>query len=39
MSLTAQQGSMFTRILAAVFMVVALVFIWKSFYGMRIERQ
>jgi len=38
-SLTAQQGSMFTRVLAAVFMVVALVFIWKSFYGMRIERQ
>ena len=37
-SLTAQQGSMFTRVLAAVFMVVALVFIWRSFYGMRIER-
>jgi K(+)-stimulated pyrophosphate-energized sodium pump len=38
-SLTAQQGAMLTRILAGVFMLVALVFIWKSFYGMRIERQ
>jgi K(+)-stimulated pyrophosphate-energized sodium pump len=38
-SLTAQQGAMLTRILAAVFMLVALVFIWRSFYGMRIERQ
>src|SRR6266702_3837302 len=38
-SLTAQQGAMLTRILAAVFMLVALMFIWRSFYGMRIERQ
>jgi K(+)-stimulated pyrophosphate-energized sodium pump len=38
-SLTAQQGAMLTRILAGVFMLVALLFIWRSFYGMRIERQ
>src|SRR3989454_1046191 len=38
-SLTAQQGVMLTRILAGVFMLVAIVFIWRSFYGMRIERQ
>jgi hypothetical protein len=30
---------MLTRILAGVFMLVALTFIWRSFYGMRIERQ
>jgi K(+)-stimulated pyrophosphate-energized sodium pump len=38
-SLAAEQGPTLTRILAAVFMLIALVFIWKSFYGMRIERQ
>jgi K(+)-stimulated pyrophosphate-energized sodium pump len=38
-ALAAEQGATLTRSLAAAFMVVALVFIWKSFYGMRIERQ
>jgi K(+)-stimulated pyrophosphate-energized sodium pump len=36
-SLTGQRGSGFTQILAAVFFVVALVFVWRSFYAMRIE--
>ncbi|MGH9465356.1 MAG: sodium/proton-translocating pyrophosphatase, partial [Thermoanaerobaculia bacterium] len=34
----AGQGSL-TRILSAVFFAAALVFVWRSFYGMRIERQ
>jgi K(+)-stimulated pyrophosphate-energized sodium pump len=38
-SLAAQQGPTLTRMIAGVFMLVSLVFIWKSFYGMRIERQ
>ncbi|HTM49566.1 MAG TPA: sodium-translocating pyrophosphatase [Bryobacteraceae bacterium] len=38
-SLTAQQGPMLGHILAVVFMVIALVFIWRSFYGMRIEKE
>ena len=37
-SLAAEQGPTLTRVLAAIFMTVALVFIWKSFYGMRIEK-
>ena len=37
-SLAAEQGPALTRVLAAIFMTVALVFIWKSFYGMRIEK-
>jgi len=36
-SLTAQQGPLLGHVLAVVFMLVALVFIWRSFYGMRIE--
>ncbi len=31
------QGAAFTTILAAVFFVIALVFVYRSFYGMRIE--
>jgi len=38
-SLAAEQGPTLTRVLAGAFMLVALVFIWKSFYGMRIDRQ
>src|SRR5690606_32856215 len=34
--LTAQQGPMLTGILAGVFLLVAVVFVWRSFYGMRI---
>ncbi len=36
-SLTAQRGSMLTNVLSAVFFAVALVFVWRSFYRMRIE--
>ena len=31
------QGPTFTHILAAVFFLISLVFVWRSFYGMRIE--
>jgi K(+)-stimulated pyrophosphate-energized sodium pump len=34
--LTAEQGAMLSHVLAAGFFVVALVFVWRSFYGMRI---
>ena len=36
-SLTKEQGSSLTHILAAVFLAVALFFVYRSFYGMRIE--
>jgi K(+)-stimulated pyrophosphate-energized sodium pump len=36
-SLTEEQGAGLSRILAAVFLAVALVFVYRSFYGMRIE--
>jgi K(+)-stimulated pyrophosphate-energized sodium pump len=36
-SLTRQQGPMFTNVLAAVFYLCSVVFVYRSFYGMRIE--
>ena len=36
-SLSGQRGSAFTSILAAVFFLAALVFVYRSFYAMRIE--
>jgi K(+)-stimulated pyrophosphate-energized sodium pump len=36
-NLTRTQGSSFTSILSAVFLVIALFFVYRSFYGMRIE--
>src|SRR5688572_26351014 len=36
-SLTAQRSSGFSQMLAAAFFVAALVFVWRSFYAMRIE--
>ena len=36
-SLTAQRGSGFSHILAALFFLTSLVFVWRSFYAMRIE--
>lgn len=36
-SLTGQRGSGLTHGLAAVFFVLSLVFVWRSFYAMRIE--
>jgi len=37
-SLTRDQSGMFTDILAALFLAVSLFFVYRSFYGMRIER-
>jgi len=38
-SLTTEQGSNLTRILAAVFFLVSVTFVWRSFYAMRIQTQ
>ena len=38
-SLSDQQGPMLGHFLSAVFLLVALFFIWRSFYKMRIERE
>ena len=38
-SLKAEQGPVLGGVLAVVFMLIALVFIWRSFYKMRIERK
>ena len=35
--MTADAGPGVTRALAAAFFVVAVVFVWRSFYGMRIR--
>jgi K(+)-stimulated pyrophosphate-energized sodium pump len=37
-SLTREQGSMLTHVLAAAFFLVSVTFVWRSFYGMRIGR-
>jgi len=36
-TLTAESGPALTRVLAAVFFAVSLVFVWRSFYAMRIR--
>jgi K(+)-stimulated pyrophosphate-energized sodium pump len=36
-SLTAERGATLTHAVAAVFFVVSVLFVWRSFYGMRIE--
>jgi len=38
-SLTRDQGAVFTDVLSAVFLIVSLFFVYRSFYGMRIERK
>jgi K(+)-stimulated pyrophosphate-energized sodium pump len=35
--LSAESGASLTHALAAVFFVVSMYFVWRSFYGMRIE--
>ena len=35
-SLTRDQGPRLSHILAAVFLIISMVFVWRSFYGMRI---
>src|SRR5213596_2246732 len=36
-SLTARRGATFSLVLAGAFLVIALAFVWRSFYAMRIE--
>jgi K(+)-stimulated pyrophosphate-energized sodium pump len=36
-TLTAERGAGFSRMLAAVFFVVSMIFVWRSFYAMRIQ--
>ena len=36
-SLSADKGSGVTHTFAAVFLLLSMVFVWRSFYGMRIE--
>src|SRR5687767_5333096 len=38
-SMAQQRGPMLTHILAAVFFAISVFFVYRSFYGMRIERQ
>jgi K(+)-stimulated pyrophosphate-energized sodium pump len=38
-SLTNEQGATLTNVLAAVFMAISVVFVWRSFYAMRIEKE
>jgi K(+)-stimulated pyrophosphate-energized sodium pump len=38
-SLTRDQSALFTDVLAALFLAIALFFVYRSFYGMRIERK
>jgi K(+)-stimulated pyrophosphate-energized sodium pump len=38
-SLTGKQGTAVTGVLAVVFFLVAVFFVWRSFYGMRIGAQ
>jgi K(+)-stimulated pyrophosphate-energized sodium pump len=35
-SLSHEQGSMLTHLLAAAFLAISVIFVWRSFYGMRI---
>ena len=37
-SLSGQQGTGFTQTLALIFFAVSAFFVWRSFYGMRIQR-
>jgi K(+)-stimulated pyrophosphate-energized sodium pump len=36
-TLTADRGAVFSSVLSAVFFVLSLVFVWRSFYAMRIQ--
>ena len=36
-NLSAEQGSLVSHALSAVFFVLSLIFVWRSFYGMRIR--
>jgi len=36
-TLTAESGPFLSRALAAIFFAMSIVFVWRSFYGMRIR--
>ena len=36
-SLTADKGATLTRVLAAVFFLISVTFVWRSFYAMRVK--
>ena len=36
-TLTAERGTVFSSVLAAVFFLLSTVFVWRSFYAMRIQ--
>ncbi len=38
-SLTKDQGPMVSHVLSAIFLIIMLIFVHRSFYGMRIEKQ
>ncbi|MBI1893152.1 MAG: sodium-translocating pyrophosphatase [Candidatus Rokubacteria bacterium] len=38
-SLTAERGSTFSHVLSGLFFALSLIFIWRSFYGMRIPAE
>jgi K(+)-stimulated pyrophosphate-energized sodium pump len=38
-SLTAEKGAIVSHILAAIFFIISYTFVYRSFYGMRIERE
>jgi K(+)-stimulated pyrophosphate-energized sodium pump len=38
-SLTTDRGPTLTHILAAIFLLISVTFVWRSFYAMRIEKQ
>ncbi|HTP89561.1 MAG TPA: sodium/proton-translocating pyrophosphatase, partial [Bryobacteraceae bacterium] len=38
-SLTGAQGPFLTRVLAGIFFLISMFFVYRSFYGMRIEAQ
>ena len=38
-SLSREQGNIFTNVMAAVFLLVSMYFVHRSFYGMRIKSE
>jgi K(+)-stimulated pyrophosphate-energized sodium pump len=38
-SITAERGAAVSNTLAAIFFAIAVVFVWRSFYGMRIRAE
>jgi len=36
-SLTADKGATLTRVLSAVFFLISVTFVWRSFYAMRVK--